>query len=228
MESKQDHTSESMMIKVVIADDHVLYRAGVKNALAGKPDVRIVAEADNGVQLVHLLKHVKPDVVLLDIQMPLMDGIGALQEIKKDFPDVKVVILSMHDDNSMITRMMELGANGYLTKTADLEAIYEAIRNCFYNEFHFNTTTNMALIDNLRSKKQAIQEGGVGEGKLSEKEITVLKLMCEERSTREIADMVEASPRTIEAIRDRIKAKLNIKTTAGLILYAVKHNLLEQ
>jgi DNA-binding NarL/FixJ family response regulator len=190
MERKHDNTSESQMIKVVIADDHVLYRAGVKNALAGKPDVRIVAEADNGVQLVHLLKHVKPDVVLLDIQMPLMDGIGALQEIKKDFPDVKVVILSMHDDNSMITRMMELGANGYLTKTADLEAIYEAIRNCYYNEFHFNATTNMALIDNLRSKKQAIQEGGVGEGKLSEKEITVLKLMCEERSTREIADMV--------------------------------------
>jgi DNA-binding NarL/FixJ family response regulator len=228
MERKQENPSESQMIKVVIADDHVLYRAGVKNALAGKPDVRIVAEADNGVQLVHLLKHVKPDVILLDIQMPLMDGIGALQEIKKDFPDVKVVILSMHDDNSMITRMMELGANGYLTKTADLEAIYEAIRNCYYNEFHFNATTNMALIDNLRSKKQAIQEGGVGEGKLSEKEIMVLKLMCEERSTREIADMVEASPRTIEAIRDRIKAKLNIKTTAGLILYAVKHNLLEQ
>ncbi|WP_246073724.1 response regulator transcription factor [Dinghuibacter silviterrae] len=227
MERNQDHTSESRMIKVVIADDHVLYRAGVKTALAAKPDVRIVAEADNGVQLVHMLKYQKPDVVLLDIQMPLMDGIGALQEIKRDFPDVKVVVLSMHDDNSMITRMMELGANGYLTKTADLEAIYEAIRNCYYNEFHFNATTNMALIDNLRNKKQAIQDGANPEAKLSEKEITVLKLMCEERSTREIADMVDASPRTIEAIRDRIKAKLNIKTTAGLILYAVKHNLLE-
>lgn len=228
MERNFDHTSESRMIKVVIADDHVLYRAGVKNALSAKPDVRIVAEADNGVQLIHLLKHQKPDVVLLDIQMPLMDGIGAIQEIKRDFPDVKVVVLSMHDDNSMITRMMELGANGYLTKTADLEAIYEAIRNCYHNEFHFNATTNMALIDNLRSRKQAIQEGLGPETKLSEKEITVLRLMCEERSTREIADMVEASPRTIEAIRDRIKAKLNVKTTAGLILYAVKHNILQE
>jgi DNA-binding NarL/FixJ family response regulator len=227
MDKNQDHTSEGRTIKVVIADDHVLYRAGVKNALAGKPDVRIIAEADNGVQLVHLLKYQKPDVVLLDIQMPLMDGIGAIQEIKRDFPDVKVVVLSMHDDNSMITKMMELGANGYLTKTADLEAIYEAIRNTFYNEFHFNATTNMALIDNLRSKKQAIQEGTAPDAKLSDKEITVLRLMCEERSTREIADIVEASPRTIEAIRDRIKAKLNIKTTAGLILYAVKHNILE-
>ncbi len=124
MERNQDNTSEGRMIKVAIADDHVLYRAGVKNALAGKPDVRVIAEADNGVQLVHLLKYQKPDVILLDIQMPLMDGIGALKEVKKDYPDVKVVILSMHDDNSMITRMMELGANGYLTKTADLEAIY--------------------------------------------------------------------------------------------------------
>jgi len=227
MERNQNNTSEGRMIKVVIADDHVLYRAGVKNALSGKPDVRVVAEADNGVQLMNLLKYQKPDVILLDIQMPLMDGIGALKEIKREHPDVKVVILSMHDDNSMITRMMELGANGYLTKTADLEAIYEAIRNCYYNEFHFNTTTNMALIDNLRSKKQAIQEGTGQESKLSEKEITVLRLMCEERSTREIADMVDASPRTIEAIRDRIKAKLNIKTTAGLIMYAVKHNLLQ-
>lgn len=228
MERNFDNTSEGRMIKVVIADDHVLYRAGVKNALSAKPDVRIVAEADNGVQLIHLLKHMKPDVVLLDIQMPLMDGVSAIQEVKRDFPDVKVVVLSMHDDNSMITKMMELGANGYLTKTADLEAIYEAIQNCYHNEFHFNATTNMALIDNLRSKKQAIQEGVGPETKLSEKEITVLRLMCEERSTREIADMVEASPRTIEAIRDRIKAKLNVKTTAGLILYAVKHNILQE
>jgi DNA-binding NarL/FixJ family response regulator len=228
MERNQDNTtSEGRIIKVAIADDHVLYRAGVKNALAGKPDVRIVAEADNGVQLLNLLKYQKPDVILLDIQMPLMDGISAIKEVKRDFPDVKVVVLSMHDDNSMITKMMELGANGYLTKTADLEAIYEAIKNCFYNEFHFNATTNMALIDNLRSKKQAIQDGTGQETKLSEKEITVLRLMCEERSTREIADIVEASPRTIEAIRDRIKAKLNVKTTAGLIMYAVKHNLLE-
>src|SRR5438128_2115894 len=104
------------VINIIIADDHVLYRAGVKTALLSKKDVKVVAEADNGAHLLSLLKAIHTDVILLDIQMPIMDGIATLAEVKKLYPDIKVIMLTMMDDHSMITKLMELGANSYLTK----------------------------------------------------------------------------------------------------------------
>lgn len=138
-------------IKVIIADDHVLYRAGVKTALCQK-DVKVIGEADNGMHLLNMLKMIRPDVILLDIQMPIMDGITALPEIKKLYPDVRVIMLTMMDDHSMITKLMEIGANSYLTKTSDSEIIYEAIKTCFEQEYYFNSLTNKALLTNLKQK----------------------------------------------------------------------------
>jgi DNA-binding NarL/FixJ family response regulator len=216
-------------INVIIADDHVLYRAGVKTALSTKSDIKVIGEADNGMHLLTVLRSMKPDVILLDIQMPIMDGIGALQEIKKLYPDIRIIMLTMVDDHSMITRLMELGANSYLTKTSDSEIIYEAIKTCFSQEYYFNSLTNKALLSNLRQRSQIVPQKFVPEeAKLTEKEITVLKLMCEEKSTREIAQAVELSPRTVEAIRDKLKTKTGAKSTAGLIMYAVKHKLLDE
>src|SRR5437868_3849183 len=125
----------SRPIKVAIADDHALFRAGVKTALAVRKDIEMIAEADNGMQLLNLLKHIEPDVILLDIQMPLMDGVTTLPEIRKLYPDIKVIILSMHNDHSMISKLMEVGANSYLTKNSDSETIYQAIKTCFEQEF---------------------------------------------------------------------------------------------
>ena len=216
-------------IKVVIADDHVLYRAGVKMALSSKKDLTVIAEADNGMHLLTLLKSFQPDVILLDIQMPIMDGIGALPEIKKLYPKIKVIMLTMMDDHSMITKLMELGANSYLSKTSDSEIIYEAIITCHQQEYYFNTLTNKALLNNLKLKNNPpVQRVATSEASLNDKEILILKLMCEEKSTKEIADLVELSPRTVEAIRDKLKVKTGAKSTAGLIMYAVKNNLLDQ
>lgn len=220
--------TENSPITVIIADDHVLYRAGVKTALSTKKDIKIIAEADNGSHLLILLKAVQPDVILLDIQMPIMDGITALPEIKKLYPHIKVIMLTMMDDHSMITRLMELGANSYLTKTSDSEIIYEAIKTCHEQEYYFNSLTNQALLNNLRQKNVTLPRMGLSDANLTEKEIKVLKLMCEEKSTREIAELVELSPRTVEAMRDKLKTKTGAKSTAGLIMYAVKHKLLDQ
>ncbi len=215
-------------IKVLIADDHVLYRAGVKTALSIKKDIKIIAEADNGMHLLHMLKSVQPDVILLDIQMPVMDGIGALPEIKKNWPNIKVIMLTMMDDHSMITKLMELGANSYLSKTSDSEIIYEAIKTCFEQEYYFNSLTNKALLTNLKQRNNVVpQKNGVQEAQLNDKEMLILKLMCEEKSTKEIADLVDLSPRTVEAIRDKLKVKTGAKSTAGLIMYAVKNNILD-
>jgi DNA-binding NarL/FixJ family response regulator len=213
-------------IKVAIADDHTLFRAGVKTALSIKKDVELVAEADNGMQLLNLLKHIEPDVILLDIQMPIMDGIQTLPEIRKLYPHVKVIILSMHNDQSMISKLMEIGANSYLTKNSDSETIYQAIKTCYEQEFFFNELTNKALLSGLRTKRT--DGHSFHEAMLTEKELTVLKLMCEERTTKEIADIVEISPRTVEAIRDKLKTKTGSKSMAGLVMYAIKNKIIQQ
>jgi DNA-binding NarL/FixJ family response regulator len=213
-------------IKVAIADDHHLFRTGVRTSLSAYRNIQMVAEAENGMQLLNLLRHIRPDVVLLDIQMPIMDGLSTLPEIKKLYPDVKVIMLSMHNDHSMISKMMELGANSYLTKESDSETIYQAVKTCFEDEFYFNDLTNKALLTRLRSRHDPKEEDL--DAALTDKEKTILKLMCEEKSTKEIAEMVEISPRTVEAIRDKLKVKTGAKSMAGLVMYAVKAGIVQQ
>jgi len=214
------------VIKVAIADDHALFRTGVKTSLSARKDIQMVAEAENGMQLLNLLKHIQPDVVLLDIQMPIMDGLTTLPEIKRLYPGIKVIMLSMHNDHSMISRMMEIGANSYLTKESDSETIYQAIKTCYQQEFFFNDLTNKALLNGLRTKR--VDNNAIHDVQLTEKEIIILKLMCEEKSTKEIADIVDLSPRTVEAIRDKLKTKTGTKSMAGLVMFAVKAGIVEQ
>lgn len=213
-------------IKVAIADDHVLFRAGVKTTLSMHKDIKMIAEADNGMQLLSILKHIKPDVILLDIQMPIMDGIATLPEIKQLYPDVKVIMLTMHNDHSMISKLMELGANSYLTKNSDSEIIYQAVKTVHEQEYYFNQLTNKALIDGLRTKRQA-EASLPADVKLTDKEVSILRMICEEKSTKEIADLVDLSPRTVEAIRDKLKVKTGAKSLAGLVMYAVKSGIIE-
>ncbi len=125
------NTQRGGVINVVITDDHVLYRSAVKFALSTKKDIKVIAEAGNGSQLLDLLKTVQPDVILLDIQMPVMDGISTLPELKKLYPNIIAIVLSMMDNQSMITKLLGMGANGYLIKTSDTETIYKTIKTCF-------------------------------------------------------------------------------------------------
>ena len=186
----------------------------------------MIAEAENGAQLLTLLKHIEPDVILLDIQMPIMDGIQTLPEIRKIRPEAKVIMLSMHNDHSIISKLMEIGANSYLTKNSDSETIYQAIKTCYEQEFFFNELTNKALISGIRNKRTEVV--APQDAQLNDKELRVLKLMCEEKTTKEIADIVDISPRTVEAIRDRLKSKIGAKSMAGLVMYAVKNGILNQ
>ncbi len=220
----QNNTPEK--IKVIITDDHALFRTGVKTSLSHYTDIEFLGEAENGMQLLNLVKFLKPDVILLDIQMPIMDGIATLPEVKKILPEVKIIMLTMNDDVSMISRLMEIGANSYLTKNSDSETIYEAIKTVYENEFFFNEYTNKAMLNGLRTRR-VMEATQADEAELSDKEMQVLKLMCDEKSTKEIADIVDISPRTVEAIRDRLKLKTGAKSTAGLILYAVKKGIVE-
>jgi len=215
---------DNVKIKVLITDDHAVFRTGVKSSLSHYTDIEFIGEAENGVQLLNLINSLQPDIILLDIQMPVMDGITTLPQVKKILPNAKIIMLTMSDDAGMISKLMEIGANSYLIKNSDSETIYEAIKTVYTKDFFFNDYTNKAMLSGLRSKK-ASQQPLPDDADLSDKEIQVLKLMCNEKSTKEIADIVEISPRTVEAIRDRLKIKIGAKSTAGLILYAVKHGI---
>jgi DNA-binding NarL/FixJ family response regulator len=138
-------------IKVIICDDHFFYRQGVKAWLETKEDIDIIGESEDGLKLIKQLKHIQPDVILLDINMPVMDGSAALAEIKKLYPHIKVVMLTMNDSKQMVLEMLKLGADGYLTKNDDCEEIYNAIVTC-KNQGQYMTKKNSdILLQSLRS-----------------------------------------------------------------------------
>ena len=155
-------------IKVIICDDHFFYRQGVKAWLETKEDIDIIGESEDGLKLIKQLKHIQPDVILLDINMPVMDGSAALAEIKKSYPHIKVVMLTMNDSKQMILEMLKLGADGYLTKNDDCEEIYNAIVTC-KNQGQYMTKKNSdILLQSLRSTPR--HEDIVSENIVIEKE----------------------------------------------------------
>lgn len=147
-------------IKVLICDDHSLFREGVKTALMHKEDISIVGEAIDGVDLLNKLNFIDVDVILLDINMPRMDGMAVLPVLKSNekYCSIKVIILSMHNQMSMVSKMMSLGANSYLTKSHDSETIYEAIVTCYQKDYYFNDLTNKSLLNTLKKNPTAFIE----------------------------------------------------------------------
>ena len=216
----------AQQIKVAIADDHKIFRDGIKMALRDKEYLKILWEAEDGKDLMHKLQIKQPDVLLMDIRMPEVDGVNAIGMIRKEYEDVKIIVLTMYDDQEMITKMMEMGANAYLTKTTDPEEIYQAILTCMNDDFYFNDLVNKAVLLKLQHKK-AVRQFYPNPVKFSEKEIRILKLIAEDKTTEEISKEVFLSPRTIETIRQNMKQKVGAKTIAGLVMYAMRNKILE-
>ena len=214
------------IINIALADDHKIYRDGIRMSLKSHEHIRIIWDAEDGKDMLHKLKMKLPDLLIMDINMPETDGIKALQLIRKEYEDLKVIILSMYNDSETVTRMMEYGANAYLTKTADAEEIYQAIITCINNEYYFNELVNSAVLLKLQRRKISKKFVSVTV-KLSEKELKVLKLMSEDKTTEEISEELFLSPRTVETIRQTMKAKAGVKTLVGLMMYAIKRNMID-
>lgn len=195
-------------------------------ALGGKPHLKIIWEADDGKDLMHKMAIKMPDVLLMDIRMPELDGISAIQLIRKENEDIKIIVLTMYDDQQMISKMMESGANAYLTKTTDPDEIYEAILTCVNDDFYFNDLVNQAVLLRLQHKK-TVRQHYPKQIQFSEKELQILKFLGEDKTTEEISKLVFLSPRTIESIRQSMKAKVGVKTIAGLIVYGMRNKLIE-
>ena len=216
----------AQQIKLAIADDHKIFRDGIKMALNGRDHIKFLWEAEDGKDLMQKIRSKQPEVLLMDLRMPDFDGMNAITHIRKEFEDLKIIVLTMYDDQEMITKMMEMGANAYLTKTSDPEEIYQAILTCVNDDFYFNDLVNKAVLMRLQHKKN-VRQYYPTPVKFSDKELKILKSISEDKTTEEISKDVYLSPRTIETIRQNMKQKVGAKTIAGLVMYAMRNRLIE-
>lgn len=208
------------MIRLALADDQVLFRRGLSMLLRDMPDVQVVFECGNGEELLLGLQGNEVDIILLDLQMPVMGGKEAMQRITKEYPSIKVIVLSSHDEEEYIAPMIELGARGYMLKTAEPNEIENAIGSVSENGFYFSEAVNQVVLQGLVSKKK-VKPTFPEIDPLSERELEVIRGICQEMTTTEIAGKLFVSPRTVEFHRNNILLKTGARNVAGLVVYAL-------
>jgi len=206
-------------IKIVLADDHALIRAGYKSILEDVEDISLIGEASDGEEAVLKVLKLKPDVVVLDITMPKKSGLDAAKEIRKAYPEVKILMLSMHKEEAYIRRSIENGANGYLVKDTDSEHFLIAIRTVFSGQKYFGETSTTVLLDSFINQ---IQQGNytssaINGYNLSKREVEVLELVNKGMSSSEIGVKLFVSKRTVENHRAHIMQKLGVHSVFELI-----------
>ncbi len=219
--------SQQPKISIAVADDHALFRRGMVSLLNNmNDDFAVVIEAPNGQELIDALPAKMPDVILMDLQMPVLDGIRATEQIKKTYPHVKVIVISMHDEDQFVTRLMELGANGYLLKDADPDEVEKAIytvvkEDYYYGAFLIKVMHNRFTQKPLRREQTKL----LLPVDLSDRELEILTLICEGYTTPQIADKLFISTRTVEGHRNRLMEKTGTKNVAGLVAWAVRNGV---
>ncbi len=211
------------MIRILVADDHQLLVDGLRSLLDQQPKLDVVAVAGNGFEATELaLKH-KPDIILLDISMPRLNGIDAGRRILRDLPDTKIIMLSMHDDRRFIKESLRIGARGYLLKESAAAEVVEAIRAVQEGEFFFSMSVRDQV---LRDYVNWIRDDrGVSDSPLTGREREVLQILAEGRSTKDAADMLKISVKTVESHRKQIMDKLDLHSIAELTKYAIREGL---
>ncbi|MCW3092446.1 MAG: DNA-binding response regulator [Ferruginibacter sp.] len=213
-------------IKVAIADDHKIFRKGVVLSMRPYTNIKFVMEAENGEDLLAKIPEAAPDVVLCDLRMPVKDGIDATKQITKDYPNIRVIILTMYEDERFVGHLMDCGAAGYLLKSTEPSEIKRAIMDVMSTGFYLNPFVNKILIKK-NYNKQKFNPNLSSEIVISEREKEVLTLVCMEFTAAEIALKMNISSRTVEAIKDRLMERFGVKNSVGLVFYAMKNQLLD-
>lgn len=213
-------------IKVAIADDHQIFRKGVILSMRSYTNIKFVLEANNGEDLLANLAEAQPDVVLCDLKMPKKDGIDTTKQINKEYPHIRVIILTMYEDERFVGHLMDCGAAGYLLKSTDPSEIKKAIVDAVRTGFYLNPFVNKVLIKKNYSK-QKFNPTLTSEVVVSEREKEVLTLVCMEYTAAEIAQKMDISARTVEAIKDRLMERFGVKNSVGLVFYAMKNQLID-
>lgn len=216
--------AQNNTIRIVFADDHELFRDGLRLMLGRQQNITILGEAANGKELVELAKKLEPDVILTDIKMPHLDGIQATRKILERNPDIGIISLSMYEEDNLVIEMLEAGAKGYLLKNASKEQIIKAIETIYTgNVYYCNATTNKLAQMIQRSefnpykKKEKID--------FTPKEMQVIELICVGLNTKEIAAKLFLSVRTIEGFKAKIEVKMEVNNSVGIVIYAIKNGI---
>ena len=215
---------KSMRIKIVIADDHEIFRKGLLSLFNSQRGFEIIGEAGDGEEVISVLAKNQPDVVLLDISMPKVNGLNIIPQLKKRFPKVKIILLTMHDETPFLNKALALGANGYVLKTTGEEELFKAIRRVQSGEtavdpFLAGEALRLNFAGNI-TKKRKVESTGAN---LSEREIEILKFIAKGYTDKEISDMLNISIKTVEKHKLRIKEKTGIKRLAILIKFAIEN-----
>ena len=209
-----------MSLKVILADDHDIVRTGFRTLLEQQGDIQVVGEADNGRTALELTRKLSPDLVLMDVAMPHLNGVDGTWQIVRDCPGVKVLALSMHPSSQVVMQMLQAGASGYLVKTCALEELVDAVRTVAAGKVYLSPDITGGIVDRLLDQGPADVAPTI-----SHRGREVLQLVAEGKTTKEIASMLHVSVKTIEAHRQHIMDKLGIRTIAELTKYAVREGL---
>ena len=214
-------------ISVLLAEDHQIVREGFRSLLKREGDIEVVAEAADGRQAVQLTRKLRPDVVVMDIAMPLLNGLEAVRQIRKDFPTTKVLFLSAHSDDAYVEQVALLGATGFLLKQTSSENLATAIREVQQGNTFYSASISKRVKD--RSQKQ-LERGGRFKKKanrLSSREVEVLQLIAEGKPNKQVASQLGVSFKTVDKHRQHLMSKLNIHDVAGLTRYAIAEGIIE-
>ena len=214
-------------INIIIADDHEIFLDGLSLMLSRQEGFNVCGRASNGKQLIELVNKEKPDVVLTDIRMPILDGIESTKQLLSVNPYLKVVALSMFDEENLIIEMLEAGAKGYLLKNAHKSEIIEAVISVYQNKNYYcaHTSTQLASVI-VRSKFNPYKQQQPII--LNDREKDIVKLICQQQTTQQIADKIYLSKRTVEGYRIKILEKINAKNIAGVVIFALKNNIIKE
>ena len=212
-------------IRVLIADDHTLVRDGIRSMLTLVANVEVVGEATNGREAVEKTKQLAPDVVLMDLAMPIMSGLDAIRRIRREFPGTKVLALTQYDDSEYVVPVIEAGARGFVTKMAAFSELATAIQAVYNGDSFLSPSAAAALVEECQQKTTAEGEKDPYQ-LLTDRERETLKLVVEGHTTREIADMLVVSPKTVEWYKTSLMKKLNIHNRTDLIKFAIRKRLI--
>ena len=212
-------------IKVAIADDSAIFREGLKVTIQQDENLDMMLEAGDGEELVAKVEKLRPDVILMDLKMPILDGVEATKIIKTKFPAIRILAVTMYDDEKFIIHLMENGANGYLLKNAHPEEMRRAIYAAHENGYYFNDVVSQALLKKLVTG-QNMKPSFNSHIEFTDRELEVLRLICDGQTAAEIGSKIFLSPRSVEGIRQRLIEKIGVRNTSGLVLYAAKNGLI--
>lgn len=215
------------MQTILLVDDHEIIIDGIKAMLEKEKDIKIVGEANNGIEAIEKVQSLKPDIVLMDISMPELNGIEATKSIKKEYQDTKILMLTQHESKEYVLQVMKAGADGYLLKNSKKEELLNAINTVTMGKKYLCNRISALMLDEILDDSVKDNDNEKPEQNLTKREIEIIKLLANDLSNHQVSDELNISLRTVETHRRNLMQKLNLKSAVALVRFAIKNNMID-